>query len=53
MVTGTSVIGIAFDKGVMIAADVLGSYGSMAKLRNLPRIFKVNDKCIIKSWGKL
>jgi 20S proteasome subunit beta 7 len=51
MVTGTSVIGITFDKGVMIAADILGSYGSMAKLRNLPRIFKVNDKSVIGGHG--
>jgi 20S proteasome subunit beta 7 len=50
-VTGTSVIGIAFDKGVIIAADSLGSYGSMAKLRNVQRIHKVNDSTVIGGHG--
>lgn len=43
MVTGTSVLGICFDGGVIIAADLLGSYGSMAQLRQLPRVFKINE----------
>ena len=51
MVTGTSIIGVAFDSGVIIAADVLGSYGSMAKLRHLNRIFKVNDTTVIGADG--
>jgi len=51
MVTGTSVLGIAFEGGVIIAADLLGSYGSMAKLRNLPRVFKVNDTTAMASAG--
>jgi 20S proteasome subunit beta 7 len=50
-VTGTSVLGVAFDGGVLIAADVLGSYGSMAKLRHLPRVFKVNDSTVIAGHG--
>jgi 20S proteasome subunit beta 7 len=43
LVTGTSVLGITFEGGVIIAADLLGSYGSMAQFRNLPRVFKVNE----------
>lgn len=31
----------------MIAADTLVSYGSLASFRNVDRVFKVNDKCII------
>ena len=53
MVTGTSVVGIVFDKGVMIAADLLGSYGSMAQMRQIPRVFKVNDSTIIGASGDL
>ena len=53
MITGTSVIGIAFDKGVIIAADLLGSYGSMAQLRNFQRVFKVNDSTVIGASGDL
>lgn len=51
MVTGTSVVGITFEGGVLIAADLLGSYGSMAQMRNLPRIFKVNEQTVIGASG--
>ena len=51
MVTGTSVLGIKFETGVIIAADLLGSYGSMAQLRQLPRVFKVNDVTAIGGSG--
>lgn len=49
--TGTSVVAIAFDTGVVIAADLLGSYGSMAQLRQLPRVFKINDVCVLGASG--
>ncbi|RNA06220.1 proteasome subunit beta type-4 [Brachionus plicatilis] len=51
MVTGTSVLGIQFDGGVLIAADLLGSYGSMAQMRQLQRVFKVNEKTVIGASG--
>ena len=41
MVTGTSVIGVKFTGGVVIAADMLGSYGSLARFRNISRLMKV------------
>lgn len=50
-ITGTSILGIKFDGGVLVAADLLGSYGSMAALRNLPRVFKVNDQTVIAGSG--
>uniref|UniRef100_A0AAX7U640 Proteasome subunit beta n=1 Tax=Astatotilapia calliptera TaxID=8154 RepID=A0AAX7U640_ASTCA len=37
MVTGTSVLGVKFTGGVVIAADMLGSYGSLARFRNISR----------------
>jgi len=46
--TGTSVIAIHFDKGVMMAADLLASYGSLARYRDCPRLMKVNKNTI---WG--
>jgi len=49
--TGTSVLGVAFDGGVVIAADLLASYGSLARFRDIPRVFKVNDKCVIGCGG--
>jgi len=41
--TGTSVIGLVYDGGVMLAADTLLSYGSMAKSFTTPRIMKIDD----------
>lgn len=42
--TGSSVIGLKFDGGVIIAADTLVSYGSMARFRNIDRVFKVSPE---------
>jgi len=51
MVTGTSVLGIKFSGGIVIAADTLGSYGSLAKYRSLSRILKVNDTTVMGTSG--
>lgn len=51
MVTGTSVLGLKFKDGVIIAADTLGSYGSLARYRSLSRIMRVNDTTIMTSGG--
>nr|XP_039272799.1 proteasome subunit beta type-4-like [Styela clava] len=51
IVTGTSVLGMKFEGGVMIAADTLGSYGSLARFRNLSRIMKVNDTTVLAASG--
>jgi 20S proteasome subunit beta 7 len=40
-----------FDGGVMIAADMLGSYGSLAKFRDCPRVMKVNETTILGAGG--
>jgi len=50
-ITGASIVGIIFDGGVAIAADTLGSFGRMAHLRNIPRISKVNESCVIGASG--
>ncbi|XP_067832076.1 proteasome subunit beta type-4 [Heptranchias perlo] len=51
MVTGTSVLGVKFDGGVILAADMLGSYGSMARFRNISRLMKVNNSTILGASG--
>ncbi|XP_008826446.1 proteasome subunit beta type-4 [Nannospalax galili] len=51
MVTGTSVLGVKFDGGVVIAADMLGSYGSLARFRNISRIMRVNDSTMLGASG--
>jgi len=49
--TGTSVIGIKFEGGVMIAADNLVSYGSLARFQDVQRVFEINTKTIIGAGG--
>ena len=39
---GTSVLGVKFNGGVIIAADRLGSYGSLARFRGISRVMKVS-----------
>ncbi|XP_070535384.1 proteasome subunit beta type-4-like [Ptychodera flava] len=53
MTTGTSVIGLKFDGGVMIAADTLGSYGSLARFRDISRIYPVNENTIFGASGDI
>lgn len=52
-VTGTSVLGITFRDGVMIAADTLGSYGSTKRYKNIDRIIKVNGSTLLGAGGEL
>ena len=51
MVTGTSVLGLKFNDGVILAADKLGSYGSLARYRNCSRVMKVNDSVVLAAGG--
>lgn len=49
--TGTSVIGVAFRGGVVIGADLLASYGSLARFRDVSRLSRVNEKTVIGCGG--
>lgn len=49
--SGTSVLGLTFDGGLMIAADTLVSYGSMARFRNCERIKVVNNHTVVAATG--
>ena len=51
IVTGTSVLGLRFDGGVMIAADTLGSYGSLARFRDLRRVRQAGDYTVVGGSG--
>ena len=37
----------------MLAGDMLGSYGSLAKFRSIERIIKVNDTTILGASGDI
>ena len=52
IVTGTSVLGLRYAGGVMVAADTLCSYGSMAKYKDARRIRTVGEKTLIGGEGK-
>jgi len=52
IVNGASVLAVKYADGVMMMSDTLGSYGSLARYKNLERIRKVNDNCIIAGDGE-
>ena len=53
VVLGTaSVLGIKYEGGVLIAADTLGSYGSMALFKDLERVIKLGKYTIIAGSGE-
>jgi len=49
--TGTGLIAFEYDGGIIMAADTLGSYGSLARYRSIPRLLKVNDKVVVGCMG--
>ena len=53
IVTGTSVLGLKYAGGVLLAADTLGSYGSLARFKDLRRLHKVNDVTTIGVGGDI
>ena len=52
IVTGTSVLAVKYKDGVMMACDTLGSYGTLAKYKDLRRMAEVNEKCLIGAGGE-
>mmetsp|Transcript_32846 Transcript_32846/g.27771 ORF Transcript_32846/g.27771 Transcript_32846/m.27771 type:complete len:277 (+) Transcript_32846:1-831(+) len=53
IVTGTGVLGLKYKDGVMLAADTLGSYGSLARFRDVRRMQKVGENTIVGASGDL
>eukprot|EP00301_Raphidiophrys_heterophryoidea_P026721 c9289_g1_i1.p1 GENE.c9289_g1_i1~~c9289_g1_i1.p1 ORF type:complete len:280 (+),score=70.68 c9289_g1_i1:2-841(+) len=53
IVTGTSVLGIKYAGGVLLAADTLGSYGSLAMFKNIRRLKGVNSTTAIGVGGDM
>lgn len=50
--TGTSVIAIKYVDGVMLAADTLGSYGSLTRFTDLERLYKTGENTIVGAGGE-
>lgn len=53
IVTGTSIIGIKYNGGVMLASDTLASYGSLARYHTFSRLREVNKKTLIGASGEI
>jgi len=51
-VTGTSILGIKYKDGVMLASDTLLSYGSLARFRDVRRISPVGNYTLIGASGE-
>lgn len=49
--TGTSVLGLKYDRGVLLAADTLGSYGSLARFREVSRLMSVRNNTVVGGSG--
>lgn len=49
--TGTSVIALKFSTGIVIAADNLASYGSLARFTDVRRLKPFNRKCVVGIGG--
>ncbi|KAJ2788592.1 Proteasome subunit beta type-7, partial [Coemansia helicoidea] len=53
IVTGTSVVAFKYKDGIMMAADCLASYGSLARFRNEKRLMKVNETTLLGVSGDM
>ncbi|KAL3901605.1 MAG: hypothetical protein SGCHY_000469 [Lobulomycetales sp.] len=52
-VTGTSVLGIKYKDGVMLAADTLASYGRLSKYRDTTRLVGVGQHTVVGAGGDI
>jgi len=53
IVTGSTVIGIKYNGGVLVAADTLASYGSQARYKDFVRMRKVGEYCLVGASGEM
>lgn len=53
IVTGTTVIGLKYNEGVMLAADTLASYGSLARYKDVRRIKKIGEQTLVGASGEM
>ncbi len=53
IVTGTTVIGLKYKGGVMLAADTLASYGSMARFKDMRRLHRIGENTLIGGAGEM
>jgi len=52
-VSGTSVVAVRFEGGVVLACDTLGSYGSLARFLDVQRVFQANGSTLVAGDGDI
>lgn len=53
IITGTSVVALKFKDGIMMAADNMGSYGSLMRFRDVERLIRVGKETIVGISGDI
>ncbi|KAK7460581.1 Proteasome subunit beta type-7 [Stygiomarasmius scandens] len=53
IVTGTSVLALKYKDGIMMAADNLASYGSLARFKDIERLYPVGNNTVIGAGGDM
>ncbi|KAG7193344.1 Proteasome subunit beta type-7 [Scheffersomyces spartinae] len=53
IITGTSVIGIKYKDGVILAADNMGSYGSLMRFSNVERLLTIGENTVVGVSGDI
>ncbi|EER31063.1 proteasome component PRE4 [Candida tropicalis MYA-3404] len=53
IVTGTSVVASKFKNGIIMAADHVGSYGSLLRFNNIERLIKVGKETVVGISGDI
>ncbi|EKM51252.1 uncharacterized protein PHACADRAFT_263295 [Phanerochaete carnosa HHB-10118-sp] len=53
IVTGTSVLAIKYKDGIMMAADTLASYGSLARFKSVQRLHAVGRTTVLGASGDM
>jgi len=53
IVTGTSVLALRYKDGIMMAADNLASYGSLARFKDIQRLHPVGQNTVIGAGGDM
>ena len=52
-IVGTSVFGLKYKYGVIIAADTIRNYGKLSQYPNLQRVIKINERTVLASSGDI
>lgn len=53
IITATSVIALKYKDGIIMAADTMGSYGSLLRFNNIERLIKVGSETVVGILGDI